>query len=436
VIIAAVLLVGLLGMAQTALALETTAHKIAKIEARYGIVVRGDIVEGLFADMMRVVRTDIPVEEIPFEYVAALEDLLRKIPVELQQFMRQSADKTLTIRISLVQSAGLFTFGGRVLAQYTPSEHKIQLFVGNEGFWHEYGHAVDFTFLYTNAAFRATWKSFNNGVSYGANYYGLSDEQQSAFASAYAMSSIEEDIAETFDMLIDGKSAHEPRKNGTNLAKKLDLLESTIENIVGKTGLFPAAHPQTPSAWATESVARFNDLNGAETPDFGLYQANITREDFCAYAIYIAKKIAAVKGITLEIDAKPPAAFDDTYDLYVRQAYSLGIVNGKGNDRFDPSGKITRQESAVLIANLLRLFGCETTGFAPADYKDNFTVASWAKDSVNAVSAVGIMNGVGGDRFSPLGTYTYEQACKSLIEAYDYVTGDPLPIGASGENAA
>ena len=48
------------------------------------------------------------------------------------------------------------------------------------------------------------------------------------------------------------------------------------------------------------------------------------------------------------------------YAPYVGTAYSCGIITGVADDRFNPSGTITRQEAAVMVSRAAKLCGLET----------------------------------------------------------------------------
>lgn len=55
-------------------------------------------------------------------------------------------------------------------------------------------------------------------------------------------------------------------------------------------------------------------------------------------------------------------------------------------------------------------------------YSDKNDIAYWAYSSVGMVSGSGIMNGVGDSRFSPKGSYTREQSIATMLRLYDYVS--------------
>jgi len=56
-------------------------------------------------------------------------------------------------------------------------------------------------------------------------------------------------------------------------------------------------------------------------------------------------------------------AFTDTNDKAVLAANALGIINGIGNNRFDPNGTLTRAQIAAIINRVARVIGVDTEGY-------------------------------------------------------------------------
>jgi hypothetical protein len=123
------------------------------------------------------------------------------------------------------------------------------------------------------------------------------------------------------------------------------------------------------------------------------------------------EKLLKRNGITYD-DAR--ASFDDTYLFAVMQAYQMGIVAGKGNNKFDPNGSITRREAAVMLTNTAKILERSASGKA-IDYEDAADIA-WAADFVDYVTRAGIMGSASATRnlFNPLGYYTQEQALVTM----------------------
>ena len=63
-----------------------------------------------------------------------------------------------------------------------------------------------------------------------------------------------------------------------------------------------------------------------------------------------------------------------------------------------------------------------------ATFADNGSISSWALDAVGRVQAAGIMSGVGENRFSPLGAYTREQCIIVITRTYNAMKPPPEPL--------
>lgn len=53
------------------------------------------------------------------------------------------------------------------------------------------------------------------------------------------------------------------------------------------------------------------------------------------------------------------------------------------------------------------------------EYDDISEVSEWASDSVQIISNLGIMEGVGDNKFAPQDTYTTEQAIATIMRLYN-----------------
>lgn len=168
------------------------------------------------------------------------------------------------------------------------------------------------------------------------------------------------------------------------------------------TGLAMAA--DAPSGWAAESVNAA--ISAGLVPDglCGAYTQPITRAEFCALAVAMYESAAGE-----EISGR--AEFSDTDDVNVQKMASLGVVNGIDADKglFDPTGKLTREQAAVILARLAAAMGNPLPD-STVDFSDSSSISSWALEAVGQVKSIGVMSGVGGGKFAPKGEYTREQS--------------------------
>ncbi|MCL1835866.1 MAG: S-layer homology domain-containing protein, partial [Oscillospiraceae bacterium] len=72
----------------------------------------------------------------------------------------------------------------------------------------------------------------------------------------------------------------------------------------------------------------------------------------------------------------------------------------------------------------------------PATYADNSDISSWAIEQVGQVQAVGIMGGVGSNTFAPKGPYTREQSIVTMLRLWEIVHTSDTPSNDVGQNVA
>lgn len=98
---------------------------------------------------------------------------------------------------------------------------------------------------------------------------------------------------------------------------------------------------------------------------------------------------------------------------YVAAGVENGLVNGVGGGKFEPNRSITREEMAIIAANALTKFKGKAVADADAvlaGFKDNSSIASYAKDAVALLTQEGIVKGMTADTFVPKGIANRAQA--------------------------
>jgi hypothetical protein len=149
------------------------------------------------------------------------------------------------------------------------------------------------------------------------------------------------------------------------------------------------------NAEAIEALAARGIINGMTDESFAP-DAGVTRAEFAAIV---------VRGLGLQTVARGGGAYPfgdvkqgDWYFYYVHTADFYGIAGGVGNDRFNPSGTITRQEAAVMTARAAGLAGLDAELDASAirdtlaQFDDYRSAADWAQGALAFCYAEGILD--------------------------------------------
>ena len=171
----------------------------------------------------------------------------------------------------------------------------------------------------------------------------------------------------------------------------------------------PATGAAEPAGWAKVFVDRAiaEGLLPAELQS--AYDQPITRREFCLLSDALYTK---VKGGAAPVDAT--VTFTDTTDPAILRMASAKVVNGVGNELFDPNGQLTREQAATMLSRLAAALGKPLTDSAPT-FDDNGSVAGWASAAVGQMQLSGIMSGTGNNQFSPQQSYTREQSVVTIV---------------------
>jgi len=115
-----------------------------------------------------------------------------------------------------------------------------------------------------------------------------------------------------------------------------------------------------------------------------------------------------------------PGAF---YASYAEWANARGITTGTGGGRFSPGRTMTRQEMATLLYRYITVENISLQqNSAIPPFTDLNTVADWARPAVTALQRAGIIQGMPGGGFSPLG-YSNRASVASMIMNFHQTYG-------------
>ncbi|MCL1828545.1 MAG: S-layer homology domain-containing protein [Oscillospiraceae bacterium] len=167
---------------------------------------------------------------------------------------------------------------------------------------------------------------------------------------------------------------------------------------------------EEPSSWAAEEVKAATAAGLVPENLQKNYTKDVSRGDVAQMFINLLQEASgqtiddfmAAKGVSINNDA-----FTDTADRAVLAANALGIINGVGEDRFDPGGTLTRAQIAAVINRAARVMGIDSDGYA-----HSFTDVQghWVDAELGWPVQANIIRGVSDNSFNPDGNLTAEQA--------------------------
>lgn len=196
-----------------------------------------------------------------------------------------------------------------------------------------------------------------------------------------------------------------------------------IKNVVLKNDFLkmPAAQ------WAQAEISEAASKNLVPYDFTNKYGNNITREQMAvllADLITVAGNYASIdkyleeKGITYQTDKFVDCLYNDPA---IAKLNALGIINGKDDTHFDPSGFITRQEAAAMFTRVADKF-IYVRSDKPISASDRSKIAQWALFSMVWCMDRGILSVDENNNVNPTEYMPIQQAITCASRIYDIIT--------------
>jgi hypothetical protein len=173
-----------------------------------------------------------------------------------------------------------------------------------------------------------------------------------------------------------------------------------------------------PSNWAKSEIDNAKKVNLVPESIEGNYRKGITREEFSELAINLYEVLTKQ-----EVTVQGNNPFVDTKNPKVIIANQLGIIKGKGERLFDPYEKITREQASMVIYNTLTRakpkynYGDSNN----SGFKDATKISSWAREAVDYLYGIEVINGSDENLFDPKGDTSREEAIILVKRLYNKV---------------
>lgn len=181
----------------------------------------------------------------------------------------------------------------------------------------------------------------------------------------------------------------------------------------------------SPAEQNTERFTDMNDHSWAKTAVYALANRNIingTSNSTFSPAETVTRE-AFISMLDRLFDFKPqtiaPNSFTDViegewyYDS-VSRAYSLGVVNGISSSLFGTGAPVTRQDMAVMALYALQTTDYKSDVHAASGFTDSSAIASYAKEAVELLSSLSVINGYDDGTFRPADTATRAEAAQII----------------------
>ncbi|NQX58646.1 DUF7594 domain-containing protein [Paenibacillus qinlingensis] len=165
---------------------------------------------------------------------------------------------------------------------------------------------------------------------------------------------------------------------------------------------------------AIQVLASKGIVNGTSDTTYSP-SANISRADFL-------QLLVGALGITSEVESNfVDVSKTDYYYEAAGIALKLGVSNGVGNNKLNPTAAISRQDMMVMVERALRISGKDLSSGAGVDlssFQDAGQVADYAKASLIALIANGFVEGAD-HLLNPSGQTTRAEAAVLMYRVYN-----------------
>lgn len=178
------------------------------------------------------------------------------------------------------------------------------------------------------------------------------------------------------------------------------------------------------SEWAKELLREAIE-SGVVTQDvIGMFDENITREDFIELIIALDDKLNNRKEFVEQLETP----FTDVNNISVTRAFKMGVINGVGNGKFAPNDFLNREQMAVIYAKYFQLAMNESyEEVTPNQFKDYGEISQWARGSIGICCENGILEGVGSAMFDPQGIVSREIGIIGINKLYKKIQTEETP---------
>ena len=113
---------------------------------------------------------------------------------------------------------------------------------------------------------------------------------------------------------------------------------------------------------------------------------------------------------------------DTWYYNYIASAYRNNIISGINEDFFGVGNMLTREDASVIATRIISKFSYITEPEQEKGFSDFNSISDYAKESVQILSKIKIINGFEDGTYRPKGFLTRAEASKIIYMIRTYLT--------------
>ena len=174
--------------------------------------------------------------------------------------------------------------------------------------------------------------------------------------------------------------------------------------------------------WAYEAISALNDLGIINGTGENRFEPNRN---------VLREEFAKIIVYAMQLDNESPnsnvfndASENDWFVKFINIAADKGLLQGTGGGKFGVGNSITRQDLAVILFNGIRKNHTPEsadTDINSVPFEDKGDISDYAKEAVAFLYNKGIINGVSESEFVPLASATRAETAKMVWRALEYL---------------
>ena len=167
--------------------------------------------------------------------------------------------------------------------------------------------------------------------------------------------------------------------------------------------------------WAETAINAMADAGIIVGDGSGKFRPNdsVTREEFVKMVVMASGLYN--KEATCDFSDVPKSAW---YAPYIASAVNKGIIYGVTDTEFGSGQTLSRQDMAVICCRVLEGIRKPESVRSDVTFADEVTVSDYASAPIHKLYEAGLINGVGDNKFNPLGTATRAQTAQILFNIF------------------
>jgi N-acetylmuramoyl-L-alanine amidase len=306
--------------------------------------------------------------------------------------------------------------------------------VGYDNYWSSTKtafHKYSITYKYKKSVTATTFEESVGTVEYAVSdsvmrnmEYINNDPKDISFKGGYVLKEGQENIVSYIYDLPDFS------KTNPQNSRKKDRSSFNTTTVPIQTRTFAPTIKDVPdNYWAAEDIKKMvsMDIISVQNSNYFMPRSFMSRGEF-AKAIVKACDISLENAEKKRLKSYNPSFTDvekaHPYYDYIEVAAKMGVMAGTSNTKFSPDEYLTKAQAAAIIVRAMGLEEASDASSTKTAFKDDSSVAAWAKKPINVAHRMGIISANSYNEIEPNRLMTRAESSAMLNKFIRYLQFD------------